>query len=258
MLIERAGKSDVRDEQQLFLEARQVLITDRAALMAEFEKRLRAQIEDHVSGRADEKADFSKADASKLALIDLNTIDESVIIGNIVRVVENACHEELITLNRGIGHLLGKSVLESAANPLGPMTVVSAFAEALGTFKAEGRLKFQILKELNQAPLGEVAAIYADVNRHLANLRIIPAGTPRIDAPRGSTAQRKRAADEQVRSIAAHGGDGHDGDVPARGLARRLPAFRPSGAATCVYPPLPPTPSGYVPGSPIVATPGSA
>ena len=256
MLIERAGKSDVRDEQQLFLEARQVLITDRAALMAEFEKRLRTRIEDHVSGRADEKADFSKADASKLALIDLDTIDESVIIGNIVRVVENACHEELITLNRGIGHLLGKSVLESAANPLGPTTIVGAFAEALGALKADGRVKFQILKELNQAPLGEVAAIYADVNRHLANLRIIPAGSVRAANPRGPAAQRKRAAENKpdtsqptpemdmmamFRRAASHGG---------------FPLSGHPAPPTRVYPPLPPTPSGYIPGSPIVATPG--
>jgi len=52
MLMDRAGKSDVRTEQQLFLEARQVLIADRAALMSEFEKRLRTQIEERVSGRA--------------------------------------------------------------------------------------------------------------------------------------------------------------------------------------------------------------
>jgi len=256
MLIERAGKSDVRDEQQLFLEARQVLITDRAALMAEFEKRLRTRIEDHVSGRADEKADFSKADASKLALIDLDTIDESMIIGNIVRVVENACHDELITLNRGIGHLLGKSVLESAANPLGPTTIVGAFAEALGTLEADGRVKFQILKELNQAPLGEVAAIYADVNRHLANLRIIPAGSVRVANPRSAAAQRKRALDDKpetsqptpemdvmamFRRAASHGG---------------FPLSGHPAPPTRVYPPLPPTPSGYIPGSPIVATPG--
>jgi hypothetical protein len=256
MLMERAGKSDVRDEQQLFLEARQVLLADRAALMAEFEKRLRTRIEDQVSGRADERSDFSKADATKLALVALNIIDESVIIGNIVRVVENVCHEELITLNRGIGHLLGKSVLESAANPLGPTTIVSAFAEALGTLKTDGRVKFQILKELNQAPLGEIASIYADVNRHLANLRIIPAGSVRVTNPRSAAAQRKRAAEDKpetsqptpemdvmamFRRAASHGG------FPLSG--HPVPPTR-------VYPPLPPTPSGYVPGAPIVATPG--
>ena len=53
MLMDRAGKSSLRDEQQLFLEARQLLVAERAALMAEFEKRLRTHIEDHISGRAD-------------------------------------------------------------------------------------------------------------------------------------------------------------------------------------------------------------
>lgn len=256
MLMERAGKSDVRDEQQLFLEARQVLIVDRAALMAEFEKRLRTRIEDQVSGRAEERADFSKADATKLALVALNIIDESVIIGNIVRVVENVCHEELITLNRGIGHLLGKSVLESAANPLGPATIVGAFAEALGTLKADVRVKFQILKELNQAPLDEVAAIYADVNRHLANLRIIPAGTVRAANPRGAAAQRRRATEDKPETSQP------TPELDVMAMFRRAAshgAFPLSGhpaPPTRIYPPLPPTPSGYVPGTPIVATPG--
>ena len=257
MLMDRAGKSDVRAEQQVFLEARQILIADRAAVMTEFEKRLRTHIEERVSGRADEKADFSKVDATKLALIDLDTVDESVLVGNIVRVVENVCHDELVTLNRGIGHLLGKPHLEAAANPLGPGTIVGAFAEAIGTLKADGRAKFQILKELNQAPLGEVAAIYADVNRHLANLRIVPPGSTRTSSARGKpAAQHKRAADEKpetaqpppemdvmamFRRMASHGG------FPLTGHA---------APPTRVFPPLPPTPSGYVPGAPIVATPG--
>ena len=257
MLMERAGKSGVRTEQQFFLEARQALIADRSSLMAEFEKRLRSQVEERVSGRADEKADFSKVDATKLALIDLDTVDETVIVGNIVRIVENVCHEELVTLNRGIGHLLGKPNLETSTNPLGPATIVTAFAEALGELKADGRIKFQILKELNQAPLGEVAAIYADVNRHLANLRIVPPGSARTSSARGKpAAQRKRAADEKpavaqpppemdvmamFRRMASHGG------FPLTG--HPAPPNR-------VLPSLPPTPSGYVPGAPIVATPG--
>jgi hypothetical protein len=259
MLMERAGKSDVRDEQQLFLEARQVLITGRAGLMAEFEKRLRTRIEDQVSGRARERADFSKADATKLALVELDIIDESVIVGNIVRVVENVCHEELVTLNRGIGHLLGKSVLENAANPLGPETIVSAFAEALDTLKTDARVKFQILKELNLAPLGEVSSIYADVNRHLANLRIVPAASVRKTTPRGTPAQRKRPADSAPE--AAHASHApSETDVMA--MFRRasshggFPMANRPAPPTRVYPPLPPTPSGYIPGNPIVATPG--
>jgi len=256
MLMERAGRSDIRDEQQLFLEARQLLITGRADLMSGFESRLRGSIEDQVSGRAAERADFSKADASKLALVDLDSIDLSVVVGNIVRAMENACHEELVTLNRGIGHLLGRSVLESAQNPLGPATIVNAFAEALDKQAAEARVKFQVLKELNVAPLREFANIYADVNRHLANLRIIPPGSGRHALTRSRDHRRRRATDDKpeasqpapetdvmamFRRAAAHGGFPLSGHPP--------PPSR-------VYPALPPTPSGYVPGAPIVATPG--
>src|SRR6185312_3808214 len=134
---------------------------------------------------------------TNLALIDLNTLDETVLIGNIVRVVENLCHEELITLNRGIGHLMQRNDLETAANPLAPATIMSAFGDALGELKAENRVKFQILKEMNQAPLGDIAAIYSDVNRHLANLRIVPPGSVRTPAQRAAPAQRKRAVEDK-------------------------------------------------------------
>jgi hypothetical protein len=260
MLMDRAGKSDMRPDQQLFLEARQVLIADRASLMTEFEKRLRAEIEERVSGRAEAKADFSKVDASKLALIDLNTVDESVLVGNIVRVVENVSHEELITLNRGIGHLLGKPQLESSANPLGPGAIFGAFAESLGTLKADNRARFQILKELNQAPLGEVAAIYADVNRHLANLRIIPPGSIRSTSARNrssATTQQKRASQGDKPEVSQ---PAPEMDVMA--MFRRMASHGSFPLAghppppTRVFPPLPPTASGYVPGAPIVATPG--
>ena len=262
MLMDRAGKSDARPEQQMFLEARQVLLRDRAVVMTEFEKRLRTQIEDRVSGRSDEKADFSKVDATKLALIDLNTVDESVLVGNIVRVIENACHEELLTLNRGIGHLLGKPHLEASANPLGPASIVTAFAEALGTVQAEGRAKFQILKELNQAPLGELASIYADVNRHLANLRIVPQGSVRPASARKPAAPGKRPADEKADGAAASASPAQPAEVDVMAMFRRMSShggFPLTGhppPPNRVYPSLPPTPSGYVPGAPIVATPG--
>jgi hypothetical protein len=64
-------------------------------------------------------------------------MDESVVTGNITRVVENLCHEELRLLNRGIGHLLGQPDLETDRNPFAPAAIVEAFAESLQTIKAE-------------------------------------------------------------------------------------------------------------------------
>ncbi|MET0204963.1 MAG: DUF1631 family protein, partial [Casimicrobiaceae bacterium] len=174
MLIERSGKTDVREEQQTLIDARIALTRGREALMGEFEKRLRGLVDRRID-RKDEKADFSKLDASELSLVDHLSMDETVITSNIVRVVENSAHEELIAFNRGIGSLLEAPGLETDANPLAPATIVEAFAEALAGVKADEQVKFQILKELNQASLIDIAAIYAELNRHLTQLGVMPA-----------------------------------------------------------------------------------
>src|SRR5262249_4501058 len=122
----------------------------------------------------------SKVDAEKLSLIDTQAMDESVVIGNITRVVENLSHEELQLLNRGIGHLLGQPDIETSANPFAPAAIITAFAEALRTVKAEHQAKYTILKELNQASLAEINSIYADLNKHLQNLHVMPAGGRRV------------------------------------------------------------------------------
>ncbi len=120
-------------------------------------------------------------------------MDESVLTGNITRVVENLCHDELAVLNRGMGHLLGRPDLGSEGNPLGPATIVGAFSEAVQTLKADRKIKFQIMKDLNQGPLGDIATIYADLNQHLTRLNMVPAPGRAGVLNRGSAADRAAA-----------------------------------------------------------------
>ena len=215
LLMDRANKSDVREEQQLYLDARHALKSERPALMAEFEKQLRRTINDRISGKVADKAEFSKADAANLTLVETSSMDESVLVGNITRIIENLSYDELQTLNRGLGHLLGRPDLETDSNPLSPSAIVDAFAEALKFIKTERRIKFQILKELNQAPMGEIAVIYAELNQHLTKLNVVPTGmrSPSINRGSGSlerergdgrvdepTRRRRPPADQQARS----------------------------------------------------------
>jgi hypothetical protein len=311
MLMDRASRTDVREEQVVALEARDTLQTGRTGLMAEFERRLRSQIDDHISGKVVAKTDFSKLDVNELSLIDTHAMDESVVIGNITRVVENLCHDDLQLLNRGIGHLLGQPDLETSANPFAPAAIVAAFADSLQTVKAEHRVKYTILKELNQASLAEINSIYSDLNKHLQNLHVMPAGARRV-APlrRGPSHARAHAAGTGAEG--AEGSSAAEIDVMAlfqkryggppvppqlpdammppgaampSGAAMPFGAAMPSGAAippgmqsqaarrmadgSQEFPaislesgaryiprgPLAPTPSGYVPGAPIMATP---
>jgi hypothetical protein len=192
MLIERANKSIIRDETGLYLAARRALQSERAVLMAEFERRLRQQVDSKIAGDAATKADFSKVDATKLTLIDTSAMDESVITGNIRRNVENFCHDELLTLNRGMASLLGRPDLETDGNPLAPAVIIEAFAGALRGVRAEERIKLAILRELNQSSLSDLNAIYADLNAHLINLRVMTAEAPAAQRRSGGRARSRK------------------------------------------------------------------
>ena len=194
VLMDRAGRTDVRDEQQLFLDARATLTSERKPLMAEFERRLKKRIDDKISGKEEVKADFSKVDITNLTLVDTQVMDESVITGNITRVVENLCYDELQTLNRGIGHLMGQPDLETDGNPLAPEGIVIAFADALKSQKSDERIKFQILKELNQGSLSDLNGIYQDLNKHLLELHVVPGARSTIVNPGGGERQRAASA----------------------------------------------------------------
>ncbi len=174
LLMARADRSDIREEQTLCLDSRAVLIKERSKLMVEFEAHLRRLVDERMSGKVEPKEHFAQVEVKKLTLVDTTAMDESVLSGNIIRVVENQCETELRELNRGVGFLLGRPDLETDTNPLAPTTIVEAFTRALHGIGGDDRIKLTILRELNQTSLGDINAIYADLNRHLEGLKILP------------------------------------------------------------------------------------
>ena len=324
VLMDRAGRTDVREEQQMLLDARGMLQGQRAQLLAEFEKRLKRRVDDAFAGKSDVKAEFSTVSMTpgQLTLVETSTMDESVIRGNLKRVVENLCYDELQQLNRGVGFLMQRPELETDGNPLSPGTIVDAFAVALREIPTDTRIKFQVLKELNQTSLSEINAIYGEINKHLADLKIVPGGARpvnygaggRREARRGDAApppppaaevdvmamfQRMFAGASAMRAGMPMGSAANHGaalpqqpmvpgtpqhamppgmQAPAGAPGAQMPFGSPvapsfdapndfdfpsiqipgSGAAmpsaTRTFAPLAPTPSGYVPGAPIIST----
>ena len=205
----RAERSGVREEQTLCLDSRAVLIKHRNTLMVDFERNLRKLVDERIAGRGRAKEHFSEVEVNKLTLVDTTAMDESVLSSNIIRVVENQCETELRELNRGIGYLLGRPDLETAANPLAPTTIVEAFAQSLHGIGGDERIKLAILKELNQTSLGDINAIYADLNRHIEGLQILP-------KHRAAIMRSQAAADRSHAADRAHGdGKGEQDAGPA-------------------------------------------
>ena len=280
LLMDRASKTDIREEQQMFMDARGTLKMDRPALMAEFEKQLKTLIDERIAGRADSKAVFSKADASNLALVETLSMDEQVLQGNITRVVENLCHDELITLNRGVGYLLGQPDLGTEGNPLNPATIVGAFTGAVNSLQTDRKVKFQILKDLNQAQLSDINEIYAHLNQHLTRMNMMPS-VGRGVVNRGGPADRAAAKhpkppgapEVDVMSMfkRMYGSGTPQGSPQSPfGMTQQMPQgqFAPQhmpgddlpsismpGGGMQAFAPMRPTPSGYVPGAPIISSP---
>jgi hypothetical protein len=242
LLMARADRSAVREDQILCLDSRAVLVKERTSLMADFERNLRKLVDERMSGKIEPKENFSQVDVKKLTLVDTSAMDESVLSSNIIRVVENQCESELRELNRGVGFLLGRPDLETSSNPLAPTTIVEAFTQALHGIGGEDRIKLTILKELNQTSLGDINAIYADLNRHLEGLKILPEHrAAAIIRPQGPD----RVHGERVHGDRAQGnGKGEQGGAQAAGevdlmamlqrlvgasMARRAPAAQMPG-----------------------------
>ncbi len=227
LLMARAERSDVREEQTLCLDARGVLVKERDRLMSDFERNLRKLVDERMSGKIEPKEHFAQVDVKKLTLVDTSAMDESVLSGNIIRVVENQCESELRELNRGVGFLLGRPDLETAANPLAPTTIVEAFTRALHGIGGDERIKLTILKELNQTSLGDINAIYADLNRHLEGLQVLPKHRSADHAP--AVGGQGRPWRRQDRVACGTGGGGGRPDGGAATPRRRQHGSR-SGA----------------------------
>jgi hypothetical protein len=285
VLLDRANRTDVRDAQVMFGDASVVVRTQRQALIAEFERRMRRRVDERLAGGDErKKADFSRVALAELTLVETETMDESVITGNLKRAMENACGEPLAALNRAVGHLLDRPELELQDNPFAPATIVDAFADAVRELKAESRIKLQVLKEMNLVALADLGKIYEDLIRRLAELNVVPAGV-RVAAMGGGDRPRHEArrpeapasgAEVDVRALfqrmfaggavprtgphAAAGPHAASPVPPAYGAAEPEGDFPqiqlPGGgvAGTRMFPTMAPTPSGYVPAAPIIST----
>jgi hypothetical protein len=166
----------------------------------------------------------------------------------------------------------------------------------VNTLKTDRKTKFQIMKDLNQAQLGDINAIYAYLNEHLTRLNMMPsASRSTINRERSGPADRMEQkkggppkppppptgpAELDVMSMfkRMYGSATPQPQMPGPSMQQQMPQMQaPSGfppqsmpasaddlpvismpqmqGPASAFPPLRPTPSGYVPGAPIISSP---
>lgn len=217
-LLDKANDCGVLSETNLLLETRSVVQANRAYLVSAFEKGLRQHIDRRLRGEAVEQP-TNAAQEQQLALVDDAEVEEVIAIDNFTRTLANNCHDQVVPLNARIGFLLGERQLETIDNPFGPHALGRAFREAWDGVDIRPEGKVTVLKMMDGGVVGDVNSVYADLNRHLANLNVLPhltqgnlaRGSVPRRAPGGASGSAAGEAGAQANtlaeSLAKHGGD---------------------------------------------------
>ena len=172
-LLTQANRTNVLAESTLLLESRSVLQSNRAYIVNAFEKALRERIDRRLHGEPEPTAP-SLSGEQPLELVDHAQVEEDIAIKNFMQSLSNRCHDELNALNGRIGFLLGQRQLVTEDNPFGPHALGASFRDAWESVDIRREGKVIILKMMDGGMIGDINAVYADINRHLANLNVLP------------------------------------------------------------------------------------
>ncbi|MBK7470819.1 MAG: DUF1631 domain-containing protein [Betaproteobacteria bacterium] len=211
-LLDRANRSGILSETTLLLETRAVVQANRAYIVSALEKGLRARIDRRLRGEVDQQAATATAE-QPLELVDHAQVEEEIALGNFTRSLADTCHDELGPLNARIGFLLGERQLETQDNPFGPYALGLAFREAWEGVDIRPEGKVVVMKLMDGGVVGDVNSVYADLNRHLANLNVLPQLT-QVTRQRTGPGQRGADGARGGTQPGRHGGAG-GGDARA-------------------------------------------
>jgi predicted RNA-binding Zn ribbon-like protein len=199
-LFDEADRCGVLSEATLLLETRSVVQANRAYIVSAFEKGLRARIDRRLRGEVEQQA-AAPAEEQALELVDYSEVEQEIAINNFTRSLADSCQDELIALNARIGFLLGERELETEDNPFGPYALGRAFRDAWQGVDIRSEAKVIVMKMMDSGVVGDVNSVYADLNRHLANLNVLP---------HLSQANRTHYGASQRAQGGARGGPGRD------------------------------------------------
>ena len=172
-LFNQANRTNVLSESTLLLESRSVLTSNRAFIVDAFDKAMRGRIDRRLLGEP-EPAESRLDHDRELELVDDAQVEEEIAVKNFTQSLSNKCHDQLLALNARIGFLLGERHLATEDNPFGPSSVGASFRDAWERVDIRREGKIVILKMMDAGVIGDINSIYADINRHLANLNVLP------------------------------------------------------------------------------------
>jgi len=167
----------------------------------------------------------SEQDYSVTPCLKKERASEDLAIAKMIEITRNACSETLASLDKRIGFLLGDPDLELWRNPVSPEPICEAFRTAVNetisqlTHSLEMRpVLFNLFEE---HVLGDMDAIYSELNRQLIKLGVQPRLNTNVqtpDTPASCPESDHRNEQEEVTTQADAGPVENDRQIPPHGF----------------------------------------
>jgi len=201
VLFKLANSADNSKHQGLYFDGMRELRLKRAGIeltfSEEFARSYRAAIERIRAPAKSAPGTFN----GELSLVDLDDVEESLALANLIAALRTRTGRELHTLDRRIAALLKQPQLSADTNPLGPHPFGDALRCAMKPLAAGLEVKITLYKLFDKVGGSGIARCYVELNELLNQAGVLPElGTP---APTAGAPRRTRVIIESE-------GEGHE------------------------------------------------
>ncbi len=178
VLSELATKTQNRDTQKLYLEAKDVARTKRAEFEKAFHSTFLAEFKQRTKKGKKTGGNFATFDAEassfELSLVADDDLEETLKFNEMASKLRRICEEEIAALDQRVGVLLGDADLQSEQNPLGPNAVCDAYKKTCRKLVESVPVRAIFLKLFDDHVADALRSIYKALNELLVANAILP------------------------------------------------------------------------------------
>ena len=197
-LSELAVKTQSRESQKLYLEARDLARSKRADFAKLFHTRFLAEFQQRTNKGKKTDGSFSDADFSflELSLVTDDDLDETLEFNELAAKIRRICEDEINALDQRVGVLLGDADLDSDESPLSAQAICNAYKNTCRQLIESIELREIFLKLFDDHVLDAIRPVYKAVNDLLVQNSILP--KIRYGARRNDKKPRKKKGKDGV------------------------------------------------------------
>ena len=191
-LAELATKTQNRETQKLYLEAKELARSKRAEFEKQFHMRFLGEFQTRANKAKKIGGSFSDSALSslELSLVADDDLEETLKFNELAARLRRICEEEINALDQRVGVLLGDADLQSEENPFSPQAVCDAYKQACKQLVEKTELRPVFLALFDDHVLDAIRSIYKAVNDLLVQNSILP--KIRYGAARKDKAKKKK------------------------------------------------------------------